>query len=267
MESGMMGENQDISGSHKSLVSFELVPRDQESLHEELTMIKMGYKAVSLINIPDLPRFSMRSWEGCALARQHFASAIPHIRARDLNPDHPLPMVGYLREHRINQVLVVTGDVHPDPFFPQYKIRSVDVIRKFKAEMPEVKVYAAIDPYRSGFQVEMSYVREKLSAGADGFFTQPFFDLRLMQIYAELLEGQDIYWGISPVTTAQSQGYWEKRNLAIFPRSFQPTEEWNIEFAHAAMDFAIRRGQHVYFMPINRDLKSYLDGLFPPVRG
>lgn len=262
----MMGKNRDILVSRQSLVSFELVPRDHESLNEELEMIKMGFEAVSLINIPDLPRFSMRSWEGCALARQHFATAIPHIRARDINPDLPLPMVGYLREHGIDQVLIVTGDVHPDPFFPQYTIGSVDVIRKFKVEMPEVKVYAAIDPYRSGFQEEMSYVREKLNAGASGFFTQPFFDLRLMEIYAELLEGLDIYWGISPVTNKQSQGYWEKRNLAVFPRSFQPTEEWNLEFAHLAMDFAIQRGQHVYFMPINRDLKSYLEGLFPPRR-
>ncbi|MBF0422086.1 MAG: methylenetetrahydrofolate reductase [Magnetococcales bacterium] len=247
----------------RSVIAFELVPRDSETLNGELELIKSHFAAVSVINIPDLPRFDMRSWEGCALARRYFHTVIPHIRARDIDPDRPLPMAGFLRDHGIRQVLVVTGDTHPDPFFPQYKVRSVDAIRKFREEMPEIKVYAAIDPYRYGFQDELSYTREKLNAGATGFFTQPFFDLRLMEVYGELLNGLDIFWGISPVTTVQSQGYWEKRNLAVFPRSFRPTEAWNLEFAHAAMQLVRQWCQHVYFMPINRDLRSYLEGLFP----
>ncbi|MBF0346241.1 MAG: methylenetetrahydrofolate reductase [Magnetococcales bacterium] len=246
------------------MISFELVPRDPASLTAELELLRQGFGQVNLINIPDLPRFEMRSWQGCALARQYYSMAVPHIRARDIDPDRPLSMVPFLREHGIDRILVVTGDTHPDPFFPQFNVRAVDIIRKFRAEMPEVRVYAAIDPYRSGFQAELAYVREKINAGAAGFFTQPFFDVRLMAVYGELLQGLDVYWGVSPVTTLQSQGYWEKRNLAIFPRSFTPTEEWNIRFAHEAMAFAEARGQHVYFMPINRDLKGYLDGLFPP---
>ncbi|MBF0108664.1 MAG: methylenetetrahydrofolate reductase [Magnetococcales bacterium] len=245
------------------MISFELVPRDTESLTAELQLLKQGFPAVDRINIPDLPRFELRSWQGCAVARSFFSMAIPHIRARDIDPDAPLPMAPLLRAHGIDRVLVVTGDVHPDPFFPQYRGKAVDIIRKFRREMPEVAVYGAIDPYRFGFQAEMAYVREKIDAGAVGFFTQPFFDPRLMDIYGELLQGMEVYWGISPVTTRQSQGYWEKRNLAIFPRSFVPTEAWNIHFAHQAMAFAADHGQHVYFMPINRDLKTYLEGLFP----
>ncbi|HIJ84081.1 MAG TPA: methylenetetrahydrofolate reductase, partial [Magnetococcales bacterium] len=205
-----------------SMISFELVPRDSATLTAELELIKNRFPEVDLINIPDLPRFDKRSWEGCAVARQYFSVAIPHIRARDCDPQRPLAMAGFLRDHGIGQVLVVTGDTHPDPFFPQFNVRAVDVIRKFRVEMPEVKVYAAIDPYRSGFQGEMAYVREKMNAGAAGFFTQPFFDLRLMEVYGELLHGMEIFWGVSPVTTVQSQGYWEKRNLAIFPRAFKP---------------------------------------------
>ncbi|HAT51015.1 MAG: methylenetetrahydrofolate reductase [Nitrospirae bacterium] len=245
------------------MISLELVPRDSVSLIEELELLRGNFREVDLINIPDLPRFAMRSWEGCALARRYFSQVVPHIRARDIDPDRPLPMAGFLREHGIDQVLVVTGDVHPDVFFPQYTVRAVEVIRKFKREMPEVKVYAAMDPYRSGFQEEIAYVREKLNAGAEGIFTQPFFDLRLMEVYGELMKGLNVYWGVSPVTTVQSKGYWEKRNLAVFPSAFEPTEGWNLAFAHAAMAFAKCRGHHVYFMPINRDLKSYLDGLFP----
>lgn len=252
-----------IYANNRSVVSVELVPRDAAALTTELLLLKNRFSMVDLVNIPDLPRFTMRSWEGCALARTCFPATVPHIRACDIDPDRPLPMSNFLRTHGIDQVLVVAGDPHPDPFFPQYTMGSLGVIRKFRVEMPEVKVYAAIDPYRSGFQAESHYAREKIEAGATGFFTQPFFDLRLMEIYREILGDMTVFWGISPVTTSQSQRYWEKRNKALFPGSFEPTLQWNIDFAHEAIAFSKGAGQHVYLMPITIDLENYLDGLFP----
>ncbi len=48
-------------------------------------------------------------------------------------------------------------------------------------------IYAGLDPYRDSLQSELNYTNEKLEAGADGLFTQPFFDLRWMEIYADHL--------------------------------------------------------------------------------
>ena len=109
---------------------------------------------------------------------------------------------------------------------------------------------------------EVDYAKRKLDAGADGFFTQPFFDVRLMGVYAELLAGSEVYWGISPVMTNASRSYWETKNNAVFPRTFAPALEWNVAFAREALACAEAAGGHAYFMPIKVDLDAYLRGIF-----
>ena len=127
--------------------------------------------------------------------------------------------------------------------------------------MPEVKVYAGIDQYRGSMRQEMYRIRRKLQAGAVGFFTQPFFDMRYLEIYADMLEGQNVYWGVTPVLSERSQSYWELKNNVIFPRGFAPTLEWSIEFSKKVKDFAINRGDNLYLMPIKSNLEEYLAGV------
>ncbi|MCH3959265.1 MAG: hypothetical protein LKE51_07505 [Selenomonas sp.] len=45
-------------------VSVELVPREEESLRNELTLLQQYQEQVDVINIPDLLRFDLRSWQG-----------------------------------------------------------------------------------------------------------------------------------------------------------------------------------------------------------
>ena len=127
--------------------------------------------------------------------------------------------------------------------------------------MPDLKVYAGIDPYRSGIKNELDYVKRKLYAGVEGFFTQPFFDLRLMEIYHDLLAGLDVFWGISPVMSARSKDYWANLNNAIFPPDFEPTLAWNRNFARQALEFGQRTDSSLYYMPIRIDLAEYLGGI------
>lgn len=243
-----------------SRISIELVPRDVASLEEELQLVNKNFNSVRTVNIPDLARMELRSWDACILARRWFDHAIPHIRACDIDLSQPLPMVEGLKEHGITEVLVVSGD-HTPGAPPVSGPRAVEVIRKFKAEHPGFKVYAAIDQYRSGMRQELLYVEEKRTAGADGFFTQPFFDLRLMEIYAELFRGLEIFWGVSPVLSERSQAYWENRNNVVFPKGFSATMGWHRDFASQSLEFARKHRGHVYLMPIRADIKQYLKGI------
>jgi len=243
-------------------ISIELVPRDIARLRDELRTIRERYGRIDTVNIPDLMRLPVRSWEGTAAAKAYYGRAIPHVRAIDFDARQPFPPLAYLAEHGIREVLVVAGDPPADMSRKVYGTTSIDLIRKLKQEAPELKVYAAIDPYRTSLREEAEYARRKLDAGADGFFTQPFFDKRLMGVYAELLEGREVYWGVSPVMTEASRGYWETKNHAIFPRSFAPTLDWNVAFAREALAFAEAAGGHAYFMPIKVDLDAYLRGIF-----
>lgn len=242
-------------------ISLELVPRTRSGLRAELAAVREHFPGVDTVNIPDLTRFSTRSWEGCAFARPQFR-AIPHIRAIDLNPREPLPMVETLLQHGIEEVLIVTGDAPSDMSRRVYPVDAEAAIRRFVRELPGIRVYAGLDPYRQSFARERDYLERKLEAGAVGFFSQPFFDLRLMDAYADLLpEGAEMWWGVTNVTTEGSANYWASRNNAVFPRSFDLSLEWNRRLAADALAFARERGQHVYFQPIRTDITEYLGGI------
>ena len=175
-----------------SKVSLELVPRNEAALREELAQTKNYEGKIDLINVPDLLRLPMRSWEGAAIAGETFP-AVPHIRAMDIDITKPLPMADYLREHAIREVLVIEGDAPQNMEHTVYPTESIDVIRKFREEMPEIRVFAGIDQYRGSMRQEDYRIRRKLQAGTVGFFTQPFFDRRFLAMYADMLEGTEVY--------------------------------------------------------------------------
>ncbi|NLW56933.1 MAG: methylenetetrahydrofolate reductase [Firmicutes bacterium] len=243
-------------------ISIELVPRSSESLQGDLELVKTGFPQIDTVNIPDLLRFELRSWEACRLVKNYYQRAIPHIRAIDLDLNSPLPFADCFAELGIEEVLVLTGDPPQDMTRMIYPTDSVALIKKFKQEFPQVKVYAALDQYRASMRVEYDYIKRKLDAGADGFFTQPFYDLRLLEIYAEMLEGLEVFWGVSPVTSSKSVTYWETKNHVIFPKEFEPSLEWNIKFARQALEFTEQIKAHIYFMPIRTNLQAFLAGLF-----
>lgn len=45
-------------------ISVELVPRDEDSLRQELSLLAKFKDKVDVVNIPDLLRFPIRSWQG-----------------------------------------------------------------------------------------------------------------------------------------------------------------------------------------------------------
>jgi methylenetetrahydrofolate reductase (NADPH) len=242
-------------------ISIELVPRSLESLDDDLRVVCQRLPAIRTTNIPDLLRFELRSWDACARARQSLARAIPHVRAMDFAEKQAGELAGRLRERGLAEVLIVRGDMPQDMGRRVHATSSAEFIRALKAVDPEIRVYAVFDPYRCGLREELEGVQEKLAAGADGFFTQPIFDLRFMDVCADQLVGVDVYWGLSPVVRAASRRYWEVKNRAFFPASFEPTLEWNRELAARCVAWARERDQGLYFMPIKVDIAAYLEGI------
>jgi methylenetetrahydrofolate reductase (NADPH) len=241
-------------------ISVELVPRNEADLRTQLEQLRQ-FPAVDTVNIPDISRFSLRSWQCCGPAREHVANAIPHLRAIDVDPERRLQVASDLACHGVQEVLVVAGDAPADMSKAVYPTTSLELIRRLRAELPELTVHAAYDPYRQGFQAERTYARQKLEAGATGLFTQPFFDVRLMEVVGEMLAGVDVFWGVTTVTSRRSQQYWQSRNHAIFPADFEPTLEWNRKLARDALAFVRMHGGSIYFMPIRAGIAEYLSGI------
>jgi methylenetetrahydrofolate reductase (NADPH) len=215
---------------------------------------------VDVFNIPDLMRLPLRSWEACAVTRPLLPAGIPHIRAIDIPPGGALPMADALAASGITEVLVVRGDPPHDLSHQTWPHTSEDIIRRIKRHHPELRVYAAFDPYRLGLRDELTGVARKRDAGADGFFTQPLFDLRLLEMCMEMLASETVYWGIAPVLGARSKAYWETTNRVVFPADFAPEMGWNKSFARAALRMIRARGGNAYLMPIRVDLAAYFAG-------
>ena len=186
-----------------SRVAIELIPRNRETLFQSLEIVRHSIPEIDTINIPDLLRLPIRSWEGAALVHRHFGChAIPHIRAIDIAPDAPLPCT---MQDGVDQVLVVAGDPPPNAAYKTYPNTAVDIIQRYQREAPHIKVFAAFDPYRQAPHLELTHLQRKRDAGAVGFFTQPIFDERMFELCASWLENDAVFWGLSPVIGYKSR--------------------------------------------------------------
>jgi methylenetetrahydrofolate reductase (NADPH) len=244
-------------GSMRS-ISIELVPRDWETLRTQFAEISTRFPQINVLNIPDLMRFSIRSWEGCAVGKEYFPKVIPHLRAIDFNLRERFGLADRLAELDIQSVLVITGDLPQDMSRRVYRNSSLELIRVLKKEAPKLEVFAGIDPYRSSLRAELDYAQAKMDAGADGFFTQPFFDLRLLDIYMEHISLKSVFWGVCPVTSEKGRAYWESKNLAVFPKDYGLGLDANVGFARELIRRVWAREGNVYFMPIRAEPVSYL---------
>lgn len=241
-----------------SRVSIELVPRDREALSNEVAELKNCLPFIETINIPDIQRFSLRSWKAAELVAGRFRAVIPHIRAIDIDPKGPLPG---LDQPDLTEILVVKGDPPADLSRRVFPNTSDAIIRRYLREAPHLKVYAAFDPYRRAPYRELEDLARKRDAGACGFFTQPLFDMRMLDLCREWLRDEAVFWGFSPVIGPKSRSYWETTNHIVFPRDFQPTLEANITFARKAIAEVRKEGHSVYMMPLRVRLSSYLGPL------
>lgn len=241
-------------------ISIELIPRDIIQLQSELEMISSKFMDIHTVNIPDLLKLDLRSWDACKIARNYYKRAIPHIRAIDFDKKDLGRLIEIINKLDLKEILVLRGDM-PQNLRKIYPTNSLELIRKLK-ENTDIKVYGAIDQYRSSIKDELEYIDRKIDAGADGFFTQPFFDIRYMDIYMEYFENIDVYVGISPVLSERSKYYWEIKNNVVFPKDFHYDMEWNIDFAKKVLCFAKIANSNVYFMPIKTDIDKYLSKVF-----
>jgi methylenetetrahydrofolate reductase (NADPH) len=242
-------------------ISIELVPRNAELLEEECLAIKARFPILNVANIPDLLRIPLRSWEACRIAKRYFHRVIPHLRALDFS----LTKEGVIEEAiaGFDEVLIISGDPPRDFSHQTYPTTSVDLIALVKKRFPHIRVYAGVDPYRTGPRAELDYLKRKIDAGADAFFTQPFFSLHLLDAYINLLLPHEVFWGVSPVLSEKNRSYWETTNQAIFAADYQYTMDFNQSFARAVMSRISGHRSHAYFMPIRTNSVAYLEGILP----
>ncbi len=237
-------------------ISFEIVPRSLEAFDQQYQFVQQLDSGINTINVPDIQRFDSRSWELATRVDRSQYRFVPHFRAIDFKLGSG-DLFRIIDDYQLDSVLLVTGDPPEGLKRAYYNTDVVDLIRAVRQRYPALNIYAGFDPHRSGVQDECDYIQRKVDAGAGGFFSQPFYDSRMIEIYAEQMQGLETYIGISPITTKASMNYWEVKNKVKFPKNFQPDYQWNVDFAHQVMALAAANDLHVYFMPIRIDLERY----------
>lgn len=237
-------------------ISFEIVPRSLEAFDQQYRFVQQLDSGINTINVPDIQRFDTRSWELATRINRSQYRFVPHFRAIDFKLGSG-DLFRIIDDYQLDSVLLVTGDPPEGLKRAYYNTDVVDLIHVVRQRYPALNIYAGFDPHRSGVQEECDYIQRKVDAGAGGFFSQPFYDSRMIEIYAEQMQGLETYIGISTITTKASMNYWEVKNKVKFPKNFQPDYQWNVDFAHQVMALAAANGLHVYFMPIRIDLERY----------
>jgi len=241
-------------------ISFEIVPRSLEAFDEQYAFVQKLDDGIHIINVPDIQRFETRSWELAARIDRSQYRFIPHFRAIDFKVESG-ELYRIIEEYQLDSVLLVTGDPPEGLKRAFYNTDVVDLIRAVHQRFPNLNIYAGFDPHRQGLQDECDYTQRKADAGAMGFFSQPFYDSRMIEIYAEHMRGLETYIGISPITSQASMNYWEVKNRVKFPVDFRPDYDWNVKFANSVIASAAASGLNVYFMPIRIDLARYFGGI------
>ncbi len=245
----------------KTMNLVELVPRDIPSLISDAKRLTSQMTSINGINIPDVLRLPNRSFDMAKQLLNEGIFAVPHIRSIDRPVEAITEIVKDLVQHGLKSILIVSGDAPPEDR-EQFDIRPCALISHLKQTCPSLKIYAALDPYRQSLKDELAYCKEKTDAGADGFFTQPFFDVRLAEIYLEQLTSTDIFLGISPVYTEKSLNYWKTRNNVVFPPDFNITEDYNQVLGSDLVQLAKQMNQNTYLMPITADPFPYVSSVF-----
>ena len=241
-------------------ISYELIPNSLENIEREVKWLKN--KKFNLINIPDIQKFKIRSWE-IDLNENDFrnkSTTIYHIRAIDFDIIDIDKIEELISTYKLRKILVIKGDC-TDRNKKVYNTTVIDLIKIIKSIDTSIEVYAAFDPYRQSIGSEINSMNKKLSAGADYLISQPFFDINLIKTYCNLFDSSKLYFGISPVVSETSKNYWNNVNKVVFPIGFKPTYDWNINFANKALDTIELLGANAYFMPIKIDLDKYFGSI------
>jgi len=239
--------------------SLEIVPRDFADLDAAADLIATRYPRIDTVNIPDRPNCDVRSVDAADRLRGRVAHRIPHLRACDFDPLSALRLLESLAAKRIDEVIVVAGDVDGTDR-PGFEPSAL--IAFLTRHSSGLAVYAALDPHRYRDDAALARnIERKLAAGAAGFFTQPLFDLRDIDRCAPLLADATTFWGLSPVVSDRSQRYWQRVNGVRFPPEFAPTLSWNQAFALRFLSEIADRGGNAYLMPIKVDIERYLEPL------
>ncbi len=244
-------------------IALELIPRSLDGILSEAKESLSTYPFVTTVNVPEIRKLPIKSFEPSKLLIEAKIPTTPHFRLIDRTEKDLLQKIAALVEVGLKQVLLIGGDPPTDsPAFVPSGLSTPEAIRAVKREFPTLRIYAGLDPYRSSFREELDYALQKRDAGCDGFYTQPIFSIGILEQWLEQLPDAEIWFGISPIFTEKSRRYWECVNKVVLPPDFRFDLDYNIRLARQLLVTINETRQCGYLMPVANGALEYLKNIF-----
>jgi len=246
-----------------SSIALELVPHSLQGIVDEACSNIAANSFLSSINVPEIRSLPIKSYEPTIELLRNKVRTTPHFRMIDRTSTDLLNKLEALIELGLKEVLLIGGDSPKDnPDFCPSGLTTLHAVRSVKTQFPGLKVYTGLDPFRSSFREELDYAFRKIDAGSDGFYTQPFFSVGMLELWLEQLPKTEVWYGIAPVYSQKSRQYWERVNKVVFPPDFSYEKNANAELARQLLDKIAEAKQRAYLMPIAVSAKEYLNSIF-----
>lgn len=245
-----------------SQIALELVPRTLDSLHQEAGNCLQFFPVISSINVPEIRKMEIKSHPASKYLLEKGIATIPHFRTIDRSLPRLLEEIGELMDLGLQKVLLISGDPPDESGFVSSAVSPLEAISGLKKKYgTRLQVFAGMDAHRQSVQAELNYCKAKLAVGADGFFTQPFFDPNQMLHWLDLLQDTEVWVGISPVSSEASRRYWETVNKIAFPSNFSTNLQNQARLGRQLLERVAQAGQKAYLMPITISAERYIRAL------
>ena len=240
------------------MIYLELVPRNQKLIADSHWAIR-SFKTIQGINVPDILRISNRSYDAVSELAKHNINCIPHIRICDFSHEDLFKLSETLKKWGYN-LLLISGDPPPNPLQPVFKHNLVKIIKELTKHIKTEHLRVAMTHIAK--VLRRIHLFSKKLDGAKGLFTQPIFDLNLVNILLDQCTPCEWFIGISPVLSEKSYNYWTSRNNVVFPSDFKLSMDYNTTIAKEIIQLCEEKKQNNYIMPITCELQPYLTEVF-----
>lgn len=204
----------DILAQGKPTLSFEVFPPKTEDTYDsvekaaaEIAKLKPSFMSVTYGAGGGTSDYTV----GIASGIQNYGvTPLAHLTCVSSTRDKVSHVLGELKEHGIENVLALRGDIPADGRTPQVYHYASELIHEIK-QSGDFCIGAACYPEghveSANKSVDMDYLKQKVEAGCDFVTTQMFFDNSILYSYLYRIREKGItvpvIAGIMPVTNAK----------------------------------------------------------------
>ena len=220
----------DILKQEKPVLSFEVFPPKKEDAYEsvekaasEIAKLSPAFMSVTYGAGGGTSKYTVDIASG--LSKTYGVNTIAHLTCVSSTKEHVRHMTEQFREHEIENVLALRGDIPADGHVENdYKYAS-ELIYDLKAQGDFCiggACYPEVHPESANKEEDILHLKEKVDAGCDFLTTQMFFDNNLFYNFLYRIREKGItvpvIAGIMPVTNAK-----QMKRILTMSNTYLPT--------------------------------------------